>query len=76
MATTTTLCNFLVEKKDLKQFSLYAKKLGVSRTFVLRSLIKDFNKNPKIIIGEPETIKMSSKHQKLADQIMDKFENV
>ena len=48
--------NFRIEDTIWSPFAAIAKKLGISATDLLKLLLRDFIKKPRIIIGEPEEI--------------------
>lgn len=65
MSTLTIRIEDQLKKKAAKQ----AQKMGVSVTLVVKNALKNFVKNPSIVIGEPEDIEVTPDLQKKMDRV-------
>ncbi len=57
-------------KDDLKSKAAHqAEKLGISLTLIVTSALKNFVESPRIVIGEPEILKVTPTIQKKMDKV-------
>ena len=67
MSTLTIRIEDELKKNAAKQ----AKQMGISITLVVKNALKNFVKNPTIVIGEPENVKVSASLQAKMDKVAD-----
>jgi len=67
MTTLTIRIDEVLKGKAFKQ----AEKLGIPLTLIVKNALRNFVASGKVVIGEPETIKVTPSIQKKMDKIGD-----
>ena len=66
-----TTLTIRIEDKLKKNASKQAKQMGISVTLVVKNALKNFVKNPTIVIGEPENVEVTANLQAKMDKVAD-----
>ena len=65
-----------IDDKLKKNASKLAEHLGLSLSFIIKNALKNFVKEPRIMIGEPEEVVVTSGLQKKMNQIAKKLKEI